>query len=511
MPPRDSGGKPLRINFFPAACLEPALQRQRGCIISRGCAAAGGLSARWGQTMYLDFFGLREQPFGVTPNPAFLYLSETHREALEALRSDLVTDRGFMALVGEPGLGKTTLLYKLLDEWRQASRVVFLFQTQCDSRDFFRYLLAELGVDAESMGLVAMHHKLNHILFQEVLAGRRFILIVDEAQNLDDSVLETVRGLSNFETPNAKLLNIVLAGQSQLADKLAAPGLRQLRQRIGPLNRLRPLTAPETAEYIKHRLGLAGHCGEGIFTLGAVQAIAKASQGAPRTINNICHQALCAATIKGVPTVNLGIAQSVIARLEGRSIELRSAPVVAPVKAPTPIPVPVSTPASNPPRASGPSIRPAPPSAMRLTYGSSGKSHSKRWGIVGIASCVLLLVGVTYAIPSVRQFARQAYKNLTSSVLSRSPDSRAASSQESSSVSALTLPAYHPDSQGRQSIKVITVVPRTGQTIQELSRLYIGHFDAQLYRQIYELNPALKDLDYLQAGQLIRLPLPPEP
>ena len=183
--------------------------------------------------MYLDFFGLREQPFGVAPDPAYLYLSQTHREVLEVLQSDLMTDRGFMALVGEPGLGKTTLLYKLLDEWSEASRVVFLFQTQCDSRDFFRFLLAELGVDTEPMGLVAMHHKLNHILFQEMLAGRRFILIVDEAQNLDDSVLETVRLLSNFETEHAKLLNIVLAGQSQLADKLAAPGCDNCDNALG--------------------------------------------------------------------------------------------------------------------------------------------------------------------------------------------------------------------------------------------------------------------------------------
>jgi type II secretory pathway predicted ATPase ExeA len=457
--------------------------------------------------MYLDFFRLREQPFGVTPNPAFLYLSQTHREALEALRSDLVTDRGFMALVGEPGLGKTTLLYKLLDDWRQTARVVFLFQTQCDSRDFFRYLLAELGVDTESMGLVAMHHKLNHILLQEVLAGRRFILIVDEAQNLDDSVFETVRGLSNFETPNSKLLNIVLAGQSQLADRLAAPGLRQLRQRIGPLNRLQPLTAPETAEYIQHRLGLAGHCGEGIFTLGAVQAIAKASQGTPRTINNMCHQALCAAALARVPTVNLAMAQNVIARFEGRSIKQHSAPLAAPAKAPAPVPVPVSTPLPTPSRASGPAMRPAPPSAAHLSYRSPRESTAKLRGFAAIASCVLLLLGASYAFPSVRSLARQAYDTLTERILHRSPDSGAASSPPSSPASELNWPAYD---RGSQDAPVITVAPRTGQSIKELSDLYIGRFDSQLYRQIYKLNPDVKDLDYLQAGQLIRLPLPSE-
>jgi type II secretory pathway predicted ATPase ExeA len=454
--------------------------------------------------MYLDFFGLREQPFGVTPNPAFLYLSATHREALEALRSDLEAERGFMALVGDPGLGKTTLLYQLLDEWRQISRVVFLFQTQCDSRDFFRYLLAELGVDAESMSLVAMHHQLNRILLQEILAGRRFTLIVDEAQNLDDAVLETVRGLSNFETPNAKLLNIVLAGQPQLADKLAAPGLTQLRQRIGLLNRLRPLTAPETAEYIRHRLGLAGHCGEGIFTLGAIQAIAKASQGAPRTINNICHQALCAAALNGAPTINLAMAQNTIARLEGRRIELPAAEsVVAPVKAPAPAAMPVPPPAPAVTRAS--ETRPAPPSALHLTYRSSRKSNAKGRGLAAIASCVLLLMGASYAFPSVRSLARQAYHAVKSSILNTPPDSGAVSSPASSPESEFNLPAYDRDLQNSQ---VIAVAPRTGQSIEELSQLYIGRFDAQLYQQIYTLNPDLKNFNYLQAGQLIRLPLP---
>jgi general secretion pathway protein A len=416
--------------------------------------------------MYLDFFGLLEQQFGVNPDPTFLYLSRTHREALDALRSDLVTDRGFMALVGEPGLGKTTLLYKLLDEWSLTSHVVFLFQTQCNSQDFFRYLLAELGVDAESMGLVAMHHKLNHILFQEMLAGRRFILIVDEAQNLDDSVLETVRGLSNFETQNAKLLNIVLAGQSQLTDKLAAPGLRQLRQRIGVLNRLEPLTAVETAEYIKHRLAQVGYRGDSVFTLDAVQAIAQASQGAPRSINHICHQALCAAATKGVRTVNLELAQNAVARLDGRSLEVVTSSEDAPAKIPAPVPAPFFKPVSIPPAAPGSSVRHAAPPGARLSYGSPRKSNSKRWESAAIVSCFLLLVGVAYAIPSVRRIARQEYKNLTSSILSSPTDSGAASNSESSSASKVTLPANEPGPKESQSGQVINVPPRIGQTIE---------------------------------------------
>ena len=182
--------------------------------------------------MFLDFYHLHQQPFGVTPDPAFLYPSRTHCEALDSLTEGILGGRGFLALVAEPGMGKTTLLYQVLEGLRDKARAAFLFQTQCNSREFFQYLLSELGVDATGMGLVAMHNKLNEMLFAEMLAGRRFVLIVDEAQNLDDSVLETIRLLSNFETSNTKLLQIVLAGQPQLGEKLGQKRLAQLLQRI---------------------------------------------------------------------------------------------------------------------------------------------------------------------------------------------------------------------------------------------------------------------------------------
>src|SRR3989454_10914957 len=207
----------------------------------------------------LSFYGLREQPFGVTPDPAYLYLGPAHRQALSSISCGIENDRGFMALIAEPGMGKTTLLNKLLEELRDSTRTVFLFQTQCGSRGFFRYLLSELGVESVvGMDLVAMHHKLNEILFQEMLEGRRFVLVVDEAQNLHDSVLETIRLLSDFETSHTKLLEIVLAGQPQLAAKLARPNLSQLRQRIAVLAKLEPLSAAERSE--EHTSELQSPC-----------------------------------------------------------------------------------------------------------------------------------------------------------------------------------------------------------------------------------------------------------
>ena len=210
----------------------------------------------------LDFYGLRQQPFDVTPDPAYLYLSPSHREALTTLKQGIEHFRGFMMLVAEPGMGKTTLLNKLMEEQSDSARVVFLFQTQCSSRELLCFILNELEVDHTGMDVVAMHRALNQALLEEMLRGRRFVLIVDEAQNLQEPVLETIRLLSDFETTHSKLIQIVLAGQPQMAETLMAPSLVQLRQRIAALANLKSLTASETAEYVEHRLRAAGWNGE---------------------------------------------------------------------------------------------------------------------------------------------------------------------------------------------------------------------------------------------------------
>ncbi len=147
-----------------------------------------------------------------------------------------------MMLVAEPGMGKTTLLNKLMEELTDSARVVFLFQTQCSSRELLCFILNELEVDHTGMDVVAMHRALNQALLEEMLRGRRFVLIVDEAQNLQEPVLETIRLLSDFETTHSKLIQIVLAGQPQIAETLMAPSLVQLRQRIAALANLKSLT-----------------------------------------------------------------------------------------------------------------------------------------------------------------------------------------------------------------------------------------------------------------------------
>jgi len=277
--------------------------------------------------MYLDFYGLKEEPFGVTPDPRFLYLSPEHREALASIYYGIEAGRGFLALIAVPGMGKTTLLFHLLERFRSSARTAFLFQTQCNSREFMRFLLTELScASGAGQDPVAMHEEFNRLLLQEARAGRRCIVIVDEAQNLDPAVLETIRLLSDFETPRAKLLQIILAGQPELANKLARPSLAQLRQRISLIGRLGTLPAQETRSYMEHRLKVAGLSGQSIFTEEACDMIAELSLGIPRNINNLCFHALSLGFAMRQKTISGEIMQEVAGDLDLTKLLADAAP-----------------------------------------------------------------------------------------------------------------------------------------------------------------------------------------
>ena len=442
--------------------------------------------------MYLQFYNLREQPFGVTPNPAYLYPSRTHTEALASLSSGLKADRGFMALIAQPGMGKTTLLYQLLNEWRDSARTLFLFQTQCDSREFFRYVLAELGFEAEQMGLVAMHHQLNRVLFGEMLSSKRFILVVDEAQNLTVSVLETIRLLSNFEMEHSKLLQIVLAGQPQLAEKLAQPRLSQLRQRIAVLSRLEPLTSSEAAGYIEHRLQVAGYSGKPLFEPDALEVISQRSQGIPRNINNLCHNSLSLAHANGERTVTLGIVEKALSQLDVETLGQQSLGTTPHVAKPDP---------------QGRSVegfrRPPTP---YLTYKPKADVRWARQVLGAIALISLLSLGGRLLFASFPNWW-QTGKEMTGPAL-HTASPKPFAPQGLAGISRLEPATYPADPQDTATRQVLTVVARPGQTLEEISRLYVGHFDLRLEDEIRALNPELKKLNHLEAGQLILLPLP---
>jgi general secretion pathway protein A len=267
--------------------------------------------------VFFEYYGLGEQPFGVTPDPRFLYFGTSHREALASLYCGVESGRGFLALIAKPGMGKTTLLFQLLNKLRDSASTAFLFQTQCDSRQLVRSVITDLGVEtSETDDLFHLQNQLNAILVRESLAGRRFIMVVDEAQNLDESVLETLRMLSNFETPRAKLMQIILAGQPQLGVKLAGERMIQLRQRVSVLTRLFPLSPTETVEYVQHRLMVAGYAGDPLFSSNALELIASASEGIPRNINNLCFHALTLGFAQRERRVSASMVSEVLADLD---------------------------------------------------------------------------------------------------------------------------------------------------------------------------------------------------
>jgi type II secretory pathway predicted ATPase ExeA len=243
--------------------------------------------------LFVSYYKLNEQPFGVTPNPRFLYLTPLHREAMASILYGVMENRGFSALVAPPGMGKTTLLFELLQRSGDSFRTVFLFQFQPSPEGLLRSLLSEISVPSEGMSFEAMQEKLNDLILQESKNGKRIVVVVDEAQNFREPVLEVLRMLSNFETSQDKLIHIILSGQPQLAEMLSSPAIEQLRQRISIMAALRPLSPAETKSYIEHRLRVAGHQGRRpIFTAAACERIAQYSRGIPRTINNLCFNAL---------------------------------------------------------------------------------------------------------------------------------------------------------------------------------------------------------------------------
>ena len=242
--------------------------------------------------MYLAFYGLREKPFGVTPDPHFLYLTPSHREALAELVYGVQEKKGFLVLTGEVGTGKTTLLHALLRRLDAQTAAAFVFNSTLPFEALLEYALEDFGVSKPGESYAQRLMALNTFLIERRRAGQNTVLIIDEAQNLSPESLEQVRLLSNFETPTEKLLQILLVGQPELDQRLALPALRQLKQRIALRCRIQPLSADEVVEYIRARLRTAGARDSGLFTPEALARVAAHSGGVPRVVNALCDHAL---------------------------------------------------------------------------------------------------------------------------------------------------------------------------------------------------------------------------
>jgi len=250
--------------------------------------------------MYENFFGLRESPFRVSPDPRFLVSTPETEEAVAALTFGVAQRRGFVLLSGEVGTGKTTILNMFL-EWLEATHIstAYIFNPRLNVKEFFDFMLAEFGIPCDSELKSQQLLCLNRWLVERYRANRTAVLIVDEAQNASTELLEEIRLLTNLETSDGKLLQIVLSGQPELEYKLHQPELRQLQQRITLRCKTCPLKLKQVATYINERFRIAGREEGPIFSPAAIEAIHDYSQGIPRVINLVCDHALISAYAEG--------------------------------------------------------------------------------------------------------------------------------------------------------------------------------------------------------------------
>ena len=385
--------------------------------------------------MYAAFYGLEEEPFNITPDPRFLYLNNTYQEALAALGYGIQARKGFLSLIGEAGTGKTTLLRHLLDTLDPSVRTVLLMNPTVSFDEILEYILVELGIPTDATGKLGRFHRLNEFLIEHARAGGNVALLIDEAQDLDENVLEQLRLLSNLETAREKILQILFAGQPELETKFANPALRQLRQRVTLRVRLRPLAPAEVAAYVRTRLERAGATDLALFADAALEQVAALSHGIPRVINVLCDAALLTAFATGAKQVTPAVideawrdyAPAITPESEPHAVAIVPAAAIAHVVEPSPAAAPqvlppvepvfsvaaaraaavesaVATPAAAPvevappppPPATPPLEPPMAPSSPAAASASPVTHHA--FSIPSAAACVAALAVVLYAV-----------------------------------------------------------------------------------------------------------------
>jgi general secretion pathway protein A len=279
--------------------------------------------------VYNAFYGLSENPFALTPDPRYAFLSEAHAQALALVTYGIQERKGFVVILGEVGTGKTTLIRHLLDRFDASIRPVFIFNPAITFLELLQLTFRDLELPCPNLRRLEMIEALNEYLLKEAAASHHVVLIIDEAQHLSPEVLEELRMLSNLETTEGKLIQILLVGQPEMGSLLARPELRQLRQRIGLIAELKPLCYDDTVRYVAHRLAQAGHSGPRIFTRRALRTIHAATGGIPRLVNVICDKALLHGYDVRAPKitrrlVKTALADWVIARRPARARERQS-------------------------------------------------------------------------------------------------------------------------------------------------------------------------------------------
>lgn len=267
--------------------------------------------------MYIEYYKLREYPFSITPDPRFLYFAPHHREAYDHLMYGIKQRKGFIELTGEVGSGKTTLCRAVLADLGDDVETALILNPYLSETQLLRAILNDFGLEVRGRDRLAYIETLNDFLLQKNREGVNVALIIDEAQDLSPAVMEQIRLLSNLETDQHKLIQMVLCGQPELKERLARPDLRQLRQRITVRYHIPPLSLEDTWKYIQHRLAVAGCNNPCLFDKNAVREIYKYSHGCPRIINAVCDNALLAGYVLRQSTIDSHCVRKSIKELEG--------------------------------------------------------------------------------------------------------------------------------------------------------------------------------------------------
>ncbi len=452
--------------------------------------------------MYCSFFGFAEKPFDVTPDPKFLYLSRDHRETLAALMYGIRERRGFIAVVGEVGMGKTTLLNTVLGRLDEKTRVAFIFNTDLTFTEMLAMTLVDLGLGEPGETLLKVEgiNRLNNFAIQQFSRGGNLVLVVDEAQNLDNSTMENLRLLSNLETRKHKLIQIVLSGQPELDIKLAQPELRQLAQRISLKRYIMPFGEKETFEYVQHRLNLVEYNGPALFSRQAQKMIWKYSGGVPRKINVLCDNALLIAYALRQNTIQASVIEEAIKDLSYSPFSGSKEDQASSPDQPTPrsaveaseieeVTMDFSVLDSREDLVTIP-VQPTPPSREKTFHSRLAVAAS-----LTLAASLGALVAFLLAT-SPLDWQGSGLSGVWTSIRSKIP---------------IQLPLVNPEASPRETGEPGTgetqvVVVKEGDNLTRIISRTYGRYDTTLLSAVLQQNPEVQNPDRLVVGQVIKLP-----
>jgi general secretion pathway protein A len=454
--------------------------------------------------MYLEHFGLLEQPFGVTPDPKFLYFSAEHAEALAALHYGLTERRGLLVLTAAPGAGKTTLLHYLVEHWKEKAQTAFVIRPPETRDQMMASVLEDLGL-APARDFAEGRRALQNLALECHAQGRRLLLVFDEAQTIPEAVLEEIRLLSNFETPEVKLIEIILAGQPELAAQLDSPRYEPLGQRALVRAHIGPLDKEEVRRCVEHRLRVAGR-EKRIFSRRALRLAAEASQGIPRKVNAVCFEALGSAFAAGRNRVGEPEIRSA-AMAAGMALPLQNAGwPVAPVGWAAALAAIVLFAGAARFAGGASAIERALLRANWLPRGVSAAPPVERTPTVAVADATPEPTPAGAESSASEAGASVPAPSTDRPYASADPaDSREASAPEATARSGGARPKEARAQPAAERVQV-----RRGQTLRSIALRTYGRWNPKVWDYIHQANPSLVSPDMLRAGQVLLLPPRPE-